>query len=54
MAYVRATPTLSAGISFVKSELRVIGYAGVVNDSVTLTGNYVAKFGVYRWRQYTC
>ena len=47
MAYVRATPPLSAGISFVKSELRVIGYRGVATDRVVLTGDYAAKFGTF-------
>ena len=47
MAYVRATPPLSAGISFVKSELRVIGYGQIMTDRVLLTGYYVAKFGTY-------
>lgn len=44
-ALVRATPKLSQGVSFVKSELRVIGSVPVVSDTVILTGNYSAKYG---------
>ncbi len=44
-ALVRATPTLSAGVSFVKSQLRVIGYSVVSTGFVVLSGNYGAKFG---------
>ena len=42
---VRATPTLSPGVSFVKSEFRVIGNKEVANDVVALSGDYGAKFG---------
>jgi hypothetical protein len=42
---VRATPALSQGVSFVKSQLRVIGYEDQVSTEVTLTGNYADKFG---------
>ena len=44
-ALVRATPKLSAGVSFVKSQFRVIGYNNVVSDKVTLIDFYSAKFG---------
>ena len=45
VALVRATPTLSAGVSFVKSQFRVIGYSEVTTDLVVLSGDYDAKFG---------
>ena len=45
IALVRATPTLSAGVSFVKSQFRVIGYENVVADNLGLVGDYSAKFG---------
>lgn len=45
IALVRATPRLSAGVSFVKSQFRVIGYGNVINDSLWLVGDYSAKFG---------
>lgn len=44
-ALVRATPRLSAGVSFVKSQFRVIGYNDVLSDHVTLIDFYSAKFG---------
>ena len=44
-ALVRATPKLSAGVSFVKSQFRVIGYNDVLADKVTLIDFYTAKFG---------
>ena len=44
-ALVRATPRLSAGVSFVKSQFRVIGYEVVQADRVTLIDYYSAKFG---------
>ena len=43
---MRATPKLSAGVSFVKSQFRVIGYENVVADNLGLVGDYSAKFGV--------
>ena len=43
---IRATPPLSAGISFVKSELRVLGNATGTTNVVTVTGLYASKFGV--------
>ena len=43
---VRATPTLSHGVSFVKSQFRVIGDQVVVNGTVSLVGAYDAKFGM--------
>ena len=43
---VRATPKLSAGVSFVKSEFRVIGYNNVVLDNLTLGNAYSARFGI--------
>ena len=46
IALVRATPKLSAGVSFVKSQFRVIGYGNVVADNLGLVGAYGAKFGV--------
>ena len=46
VALVRATPKLSAGVSFVKSQFRVIGYENVVADNLGLVGDYSAKFGV--------
>ena len=45
IALVRATPKLSAGVSFVKSQFRVIGYGNVVDDNLGLVGAYSAKFG---------
>ena len=44
-ALVRATPKLSAGVSFVKSQFRVIGHVNVQFDDVALTGAYSSKFG---------
>lgn len=43
---VRATPVLSSGVSFVKSQFRVIGYNQVVNDVLTVNGAYTNKFGI--------
>ena len=45
-ALVRATPPLSNGVSFVKSEFRVIGNEIVVGNSFSLKGAYGSKFGV--------
>ena len=45
-ALVRATPTLSNGVSFVKSQFRVIGNDVVVGNNMSLQGAYGAKFGV--------
>ena len=45
-ALVRATPSLSAGVSFVGSQFRVIGYDTVVLDNLGLIGAYGHKFGV--------
>ena len=45
IALVRATSKLSAGVSFVKSQFRVIGYENVVADNLALVGGYGAKFG---------
>ena len=42
---VRATPKLSAGVSFVKSQFRVIGYENIQGASAGLIGAYNAKFG---------
>lgn len=42
---VRATPKLSAGVSFVKSQFRVIGYENLQGDNVVLFGVYSSKFG---------
>ena len=44
-ALVRATPKLSAGVSFVKSQFRVIGVEVVLGDSFDLVGAYGARFG---------
>ena len=44
-ALVRATPRLSAGVSFVKSQFRVIGHENVQGDNVGLIGAYSSKFG---------
>ena len=43
---VRATPSLSAGVSFVKSQFRVIGFNGVINTDLALVGSYGQKFGL--------
>lgn len=43
---VRATPTLSAGVSFVKSQFRVIGSDDVAGSSVSLVGAYGGKFSM--------
>ena len=45
IALLRATPKLSAGVSFVKSQFRVIGHDNVQLDSVGFIGAYNAKFG---------
>ena len=45
IALIRATPRLSAGVSFVKSQFRVIGQENVQNDNVGLMGAYGNKFG---------
>ena len=42
---VRSTPKLSSGVSFVKSQFRVIGHNQVVDDVLSLNGAYQAKFG---------
>ena len=42
---VRSTPMLSSGVSFVKSQFRVIGYNQVTNDVLTVNGAYDTKFG---------
>ena len=44
-ALIRATPKLSAGVSFVKSQFRVIGNENVQGDNVGLIGAYSSKFG---------
>lgn len=45
IALIRATPRLSAGVSFVKSQFRVIGQENVQLDNVGLIGAYSNKFG---------
>ena len=45
IALVRATPKLSAGVSFVKSQFRVIGYGNVAVGNLSLVGAYSNKFG---------
>ena len=45
-ALVRATPKLSAGVSFVKSQFRVIGYGNVIANNLGLVGHYSAKFDI--------
>lgn len=45
VALIRATPKLSAGVSFVKSQFRVIGRENVQLDNVGLIGAYKSKFG---------
>ena len=45
-ALVRATSQLSAGVSFVKSQFRVVGHEMVVGNGLNLLGAYEAKFGV--------
>lgn len=45
IALIRATPRLSAGVSFVKSQFRVIGQENVQGDNVGLIGAYSSKFG---------
>ena len=45
IALVRATPKLSAGVSFVKSQFRVIGYGNVTVGVLPLYGAYSTKFG---------
>ena len=45
IALIRATPKLSAGVSFVKSQFRVIGKENVQLDNVGLIGAYRNKFG---------
>ena len=41
-----ATPSLSQGVSFVKSQLRTVGHQFVPSDTVDVYDSYVAKFGV--------
>ena len=43
---VRSTPTLSNGVSFVKSQFRVIGSEVVSGNGFSLPGAYGAKFGM--------
>ena len=45
-ALVRATPTLSNGVSFVKSQFRVIGSEVVIGNSLSIKTAYSAKFSV--------
>ena len=45
IALVRATPRLSAGVSFVKSEFRVIGYSSISVGILSMAGAYRNKFG---------
>lgn len=42
---IRATPPLSAGVSFVKSQFRVIGHDVITGGSLSLPDSYVPKFG---------
>ena len=43
---IEATPALSAGVSFVESEFRVIGYrAAAVTYPIVASADYIAKFG---------
>ena len=42
---IRATAPLSAGVSFVKSELRVIGHGEITGGTLLLPDSYVPKFG---------
>lgn len=44
IALIRATPRLSNGVSFVKSQFRVIGKENVQLDNVGLIGAYRSKF----------
>lgn len=43
---IRATKQLSPGISFVKTEYRVIGYADIDTGQVLFTSQYQTKFGL--------
>ena len=45
-ALVRATPALSPGVSFVKSQFRVIGYEVVSGTGLSLFAAYGAKFAM--------
>ena len=45
-ALIRATPSLSNGVSFVKSQFRVIGTEVVVGNNLYLQNAYGAKFGM--------
>ena len=45
-ALIRATPTLSPGVSFVKSQFRVIGSEVVIGNSLSILDAYSAKFSV--------
>lgn len=45
-ALVRATPTLSPGVSFVKSQFRVIGSEQVIGNSLSIKNAYSTKFNV--------
>jgi hypothetical protein len=47
IALVFATPSLSAGTSFVKNRLRSIGYIEVADDLITFGADYVSKFGSF-------
>lgn len=42
---ISATPAMSQGVNFVKSQLRVIGYVTVSSGDVDVWVEYVAKFG---------
>jgi len=43
---VSATPPMSQGVSFVKSQLRVIGYLTPATSMIDIYDDYVAKFGI--------
>ena len=42
---ISATPAMSQGVNFVKSQLRVIGYLEIDNEEIDVWAQYVAKFG---------
>ena len=46
IALVRATPTLSPGVSFVKSQFRVVGSTVVNGNNLSIQGAYEPKFGL--------
>lgn len=47
LALVFATPSLTQGTTFVKNKLRALGSVEIVDDTITFTSIYGAKFGSF-------